>query len=480
MPVPTSTEDYLEVVRKSQVVPAPRLDAFLSETPSTASTPAEMSDLLLAHGLITRFQSEQLLQGKWLGFFIGKYKVLERLGSGGMGTVYLCEHVAVSRRVALKVLPRSHASDPSALARFYREARAAGGLDHPNLVKAHDVDQDGHQHFMVMDYVHGTSLQDLVTRHGPLPVARACAYVCQAAAGLAAAHEAGLIHRDVKPANIMLERNGNIRVLDLGLARFYNDDLDQLTLQYDQDNVLGTPDYVAPEQALDSHGADIRCDIYSLGATFYFLLTGQPPFAGGKVATKLIRHQVAQPTAVRELRAEVPREVQAVVERMMAKNPAARYQTLPEAIADLSPMIVETVAPPTEDEMPTLSRAAAAPPSMAFLAEPSSKVGQLPRRSSQSVPRPLIAPDPSGRVSTMNLASSASGLATPKQLPTAQAPRHPGKPVPAPPVAPSRALEHAKAPKPSTAPRRTDLSIALVAVLCCLIGLALSVWLMLP
>src|SRR5262249_23735228 len=158
--------------------------------------------------------------GKWRGFTIGKYKVLERLGFGGSGSVYLCEHLIVQRKVAVKVLPHSRSESPAALGRFYREARAAGVLDHPNLVKCHDVDQRNGLHFLVMDYVDGTNLQELVTRFGPMDVTRAAHYICQASLGLQYAHDVGLIHRDVKPANILVDRIGIVRILDLGLARF--------------------------------------------------------------------------------------------------------------------------------------------------------------------------------------------------------------------------------------------------------------------
>jgi len=205
MPVPTTTDELLELIRKSELIAPPRLDAFLKQaTPAGAApTPRDLTAQLVSSGMITQFQAEQFLQGKWRGFTIGKYKVLERIGSGGMGTVYLCEHMVVGRKVAVKVLPTSQAENPSALGRFYREARAAGVLDHPNLVKAHDIDQDGALHFLVMDYVDGASLQDIVARFGPLSPPRATHYVRLAALGLQAAHDSGLVHRDVKPGNIM-------------------------------------------------------------------------------------------------------------------------------------------------------------------------------------------------------------------------------------------------------------------------------------
>ena len=225
--------------------------------------------MLVRDGLLTHFQAEQFLQGKWRRFTIGKYKVLETLGAGGMGSVYLCEHKLMRRRVAVKVLPAAKAEDPAALERFYREARAVAALDHPNIVRAYDIDQDENLHFLVMEYVDGASLQEIVKKSGPLDVLRACHYIRQAAVGLQHAHEAGLVHRDIKPGNILVDRTGTVKILDMGLARFFHDEEDMLTKKYDE-NVLGTADYLAPEQALDSHGVDIRADIYSLGATFYF------------------------------------------------------------------------------------------------------------------------------------------------------------------------------------------------------------------
>ncbi|MCS7017446.1 MAG: serine/threonine protein kinase, partial [Gemmatales bacterium] len=197
-------------------------------------------------------------------FTIGKYKVLEKLGSGGMGQVFLCEHLLMRRRVAIKVLPTSKAQDPAGLERFYREARAIAAVDHPNLVRAYDIDQADNLHFLVMEYVDGVSLQELVKKVGPLPVLRACHYIYGAAVGLQHVHEIGLVHRDIKPGNILVDRNGLVKILDLGLARFFHD-ADELTKKYDE-NILGTADYLSPEQAIDSHTVDIRADIYSLGA----------------------------------------------------------------------------------------------------------------------------------------------------------------------------------------------------------------------
>jgi serine/threonine protein kinase len=361
MPSPTCLDEFLDLILKSGVVEDKRLTAYVDKLRETATLPADhnqLSDLMVREGLLTRFQAEQFLLGKWRRFNIGKYKVLERLGSGGMGSVYLCEHKLMRRRVAVKVLPTQKAEDQAALERFYREARAVAALDHPNIVRAYDIDQDKDLHFLVMEYVDGASLQDIIKTVGAMEYVRAAHYMRQAALGLQHAHEsANLVHRDVKPGNILVDRNGIVKILDMGLARFFHDEEDIITKKYDE-NVLGTADYLAPEQALDSHSVDIRADIYSLGATFYFTLTGRTPFAEGTVAQKLIWHQTRQPKAIRSIKAEVPQGLVEVIERMMAKDPGQRYQT-PQAVADaLEPWTLTPIPPPPDREMPQLSLAA--------------------------------------------------------------------------------------------------------------------------
>jgi serine/threonine protein kinase len=276
-----------------------------------------------------------------------------------MGSVYLCEHKLMRRRVAVKVLPTAKAEDPASLERFYREARAVAALDHPNIVRAYDIDQDEKLHFLVMEYVDGASLQEIVKKTGrPLDVARAAHYMRQAALGLQHAHEtAGLVHRDIKPGNILVDRTGGVKILDMGLARFFHDEEDILTRKYDE-NILGTADYLAPEQALDSHTVDIRADIYSLGATFYFCLTGRPPFNEGTVAQKLIWHQTRRPRPIRQIRPEVPEGLAVLIDKMMAKDPAQRPQ-IPLAIAEaLAPWTATPIGPPPGEEMPQMSPAA--------------------------------------------------------------------------------------------------------------------------
>jgi serine/threonine protein kinase len=361
MNAPATIAEFLALVRKSGIVDDKRLAAYLAKDRCASPLPREPSKLaerLVHDGLLTHFQAEQFLQGRWRRFTIGNYKVLERIGAGGMGSVFLCEHKFMRRRAAVKVLPTSQAHDPSALQRFYREARAVAALDHPNIVRAYDVDQEDHLHFLVMEYVDGSSLQDIVQRVGPLDPIRAAHYISQAALGLQHSHEvAGLVHRDIKPGNIIVDRTGMVKVLDLGLARFFYDDEDALTKQID-DNVLGTADYLAPEQALDSHSVDIRGDIYSLGGTFYYCLTRQAPFAEGTVAQKLIWHQSRQPKPIRAFRSDVPDGIIAIINKMMVKDPEQRYQTPIEVCQALASWTQKSIAPPAEVEMPRLSRAA--------------------------------------------------------------------------------------------------------------------------
>jgi WD40 repeat protein len=361
MAIPTTGEEFLALVRKSGLVAPKNLDEYLQRWQGGKSLPAVPDNLakkMVQDGLLTSLQTSQLLKGKWKNFVLaGKYKLLEHLGGGGMGQVYLCEHVTMRRRVALKVLPTGKNGGVAILERFRREARAVAALDHPNIVRAYDLDHAGDLHFLVMEYVEGSSLQQIVATHGPLSVGRAVHYVRQAAEGLQHAFEAGLIHRDVKPANLLLDRGGTVKVLDLGLARFQSDQADQITKQHDSNTVLGTIDYLAPEQALNA-AVDIRADVYSLGMTFYFLLTGHTPFEGGTARQKLLWHQAREPKPVTELRPEVPRLLAEVLEKMIAKDPAKRYQTPAEVGEALSPWAPDTLPPPPEKEMPRLSPAA--------------------------------------------------------------------------------------------------------------------------
>ncbi len=353
MATPSSVYEFLEIIAKSELIEKSRLAESAQgwmNNRTLPATPKECAAALIKEGLLTTFQAKLLLAGKWKNFFLGgKYKVLDHLGSGGMGAVFLCEHRHMRRRVAIKVLPPEKSQAPGSLQRFIREAQAVARLDHPNIVHAHDIDCDAGVYFIVMEFVDGVSLQHLIDSTGPISVARAVNYICQASSALNHAHQANLVHRDIKPSNLLLDRLGIIKILDLGLARFEKNE-DQLTQLLDSKTVLGTADYLAPEQARDS-AVDIRADIYSLGALFYYLLIGKPPFDSGNMAQKLIAHQTTAPTPVHSLRADVPEGVSNVIASMLEKNPAKRLQTPSDLTVRLQPWL-EEVPPPTPEELP--------------------------------------------------------------------------------------------------------------------------------
>jgi eukaryotic-like serine/threonine-protein kinase len=270
-----------------------------------------------------------------------RYRVLSLVGTGGMGAVYKAEHRLMERLVALKVINPTFLKNAAAVERFHREFKSAARLSHPNVVTAHDAERAGNLHFLVMEFVEGLPLDRLVEQAGPLPVARACHVIHQAALGLQHAHERGMVHRDIKPQNLMVGRKGQVKVLDFGLARLA---ADEDTSSTTEGMILGTPDYIAPEQAANARSADIRSDIYSLGGTLYFALTGQPPFPKGSFVEKLTLHATREPEAIRSLRPDVPAELAEVLARMMAKDPSRRYQTPSEAAKDLAPFVRERKA----------------------------------------------------------------------------------------------------------------------------------------
>jgi serine/threonine protein kinase len=352
----TCPKAFLACVRKSQLVTEEQLAPWLQAIGAEGDCPPEeLAGRLVRDGFLSEFQARQLLEGRWQGFLLGgKYRILELLGAGGVGQVFLCEHTRLHLPMAVKVLRPDHSADPATLARFHREARAAFTLSHPNLVRAFDADEDGPFTYLVMEYVHGQSLFRLVQERGMLPLGFAVACVRQAALGLQHAHAHGLVHRDVKPGNILLSHQGTIKVVDLGLARYFHDDGDQVTGEHDGKRILGTADYMAPEQALDSHQVTHLADVYSLGATFYFLLAGKPPFGGRSIAQKVLWHQIRQPPPLRSWRDDVPAEVEAILFRMMAKDPAERFAALRDIAAALEPWN-GPLPPPAAESLPKLS-----------------------------------------------------------------------------------------------------------------------------
>lgn len=394
--VPATIDAFVELVGKSGLIERPRLESYRAKLgEKVPDRPHRLARRMVADGLLTNFQAEQLLRGKHKGFSLGNYTILERIARGGMGVVYLAEHCRMRHRVALKVLPPDHAENPTVRERFYREARSAAQVSHPNLVRAHDVDCTAGVHYLVMEYVDGVTLHDLVSQRGPLPVERAAHYIGQAAVGLEFAHEtARMVHRDIKPGNLLIDRSGTVKILDMGLARLGQNSIfegkaESITQFYNDKSVLGTADYIAPEQALNSQAADARADIYSLGATFYFLLIGQPPFPTGNVAQKLMWHQMREPVSVRQLRADVPAAVADLIHRMMAKDPAHRPQHPGEVVLALLPWIEAAVPPPTDDEVPRLCPAAQGPASGGMGSLSTITLGsRVPRMSRSSAETP--------------------------------------------------------------------------------------------
>lgn len=346
-------ESFVNVVKKSGLIGPELLKRQLQDIRQQGvrvDDSQEIAQALIQRGLLTSWQAEKLLKAKHRGFFLGKYRLLSLLGKGGMSSVYLAEHVLMRRRCAIKVLPQKRVDDTSYLGRFHREAQAVASLDHPNIVRAYDVDVDRNVeknaeiHFLVMEYVDGKSLQDLVEQQAT-PTAfdfvEAADYIRQAADGLAHAHKAGMVHRDIKPGNLLVDDSGTVRILDLGLARFFTEgDEESLTVAHDE-KVLGTADYLAPEQALDSHNVDARADIYALGCTFYFLLTGHAPFTEGTLAQRLMAHQTKEPPPIQRDRPDTPAPLVDIINRMMAKQVDDRLQTAAEVAEALSAWLLE-------------------------------------------------------------------------------------------------------------------------------------------
>ena len=321
---------------------------------------AACSKEAVRRGWLTPYQVEELLQGRGAGLILGQYCLLEPLGGGGMGQVFKAWHRLMRRTVALKVMREDLLAKPEAQQRFRREIELAAQLRHPHIVTAFDAELIGHRHCLVMEYCEGKTLAELVRQTGPLAVGQACACIHQAALGLQHAHERSLIHRDIKPENLLLTQQG-VMILDFGLARL-RDPLAPESNLTRLGTVMGTPDFMAPEQAQGLHAADARSDLYSLGCTFYFLLAGRVPFLGGAATEKMLRQQAEEPPPLEGIRADVPVQVQAIVKVLMAKDPAKRYQTA-AAVATVLEPLAEFATPSTAPSTDGSALAAQATPS---------------------------------------------------------------------------------------------------------------------
>lgn len=333
-----SVPAFLEAMRRCRLLEAEQLDDIERAAAPRYPDPLELAKELVRRGMLTPFQVNQLLQGNGGELVLGNYLLLERIGEGGMGTVFKARHRMIDRLVALKVLRKDRLTHPDASKRFEREIKAAAQLAHPNVVTAFDAGQIGDTHYFTMEYIQGIDLGKLSKEKGPLPITDACDYIRQAACGLAHAHEKGMVHRDIKPSNLLLcTKDGVVKILDLGLARLEDADAELPANNLTREGrVVGTVDYLAPEQAINSHRVDIRADLYSLGCTLYQLLAGRVPFKRGNALEKLARHRWEEPKALEKLRPEVPAPVIAVVRRLMAKKPEDRFQTPAELATALA------------------------------------------------------------------------------------------------------------------------------------------------
>jgi serine/threonine-protein kinase len=331
-----SVVTLLDALRGHQLLQPEQLNELTEALPSRCGDARTLALELVRRHWLTVHQVDELFRTQ----IVGPYRILERLGHGGASQVFKVWDTRRNAPAALKVLHPELLSNPEIVGRFRREMRLTAQLAHPNIVRTLDTHLNGNLHYFAMEYIEGTSLESLVGQSGPLAMARACDYVRQAALGLQHAHERGLIHRDIKPANLLVTKSESVvKVLDLGLARLQPTSAVQLSSHSltPKGSMIGTVDYLAPEQARNAKSVDSRADLYSLGCTFYYLLTAKVPFPGKSLMQKLMHHQQTEPAPVATVRGDVPPGVDAILRKMMAKQPKDRYQTARDVASALEP-----------------------------------------------------------------------------------------------------------------------------------------------
>jgi eukaryotic-like serine/threonine-protein kinase len=333
---------FLEQLKQSRLLPEDRL-AEVRRRHSFLLPMHELAGRLQAEGVLTTYQCKQIAAGRAKELVLGQYRILDELGRGGFGEVYKALHTVMNRTVAIKVIAPEKVADSRAREWFRREVLAVTQLHHPNIVMAYDANDEGGKLYFVMEFVDGPNLHRLVAQKGTLAVPVACEMLRQSGLALQYAHENGLVHRDIKPANLLIPKPTAgqagrgivtpvlVKVVDFGLARLQSGNFQTLMLGGEK-GLMGTPDYMAPEQARDHHHADIRSDLYSLGCAFYFALSGRRPFVGASLTELIAQHMTAEATPLGELRADLPPGLVNVIRRMMAKNPDERFQTPAELI----------------------------------------------------------------------------------------------------------------------------------------------------
>jgi len=337
-------DNFLTLLQKSRLLNDAQFAAALKQVRKVEATTAEQAaGALVTQRVLTRYQANRLLEGRRRGLFIDDYKILEILGCGGMGYLYRAEELQTDWEVAIKVLADRFRFDKGRLTRFQLEAEAGLKLSHPNILRTRAIrrteDIYGVIHYMVMELVKGVSLRELLEiRRRTLYWRQSCDVICQAATGLHYAHQMGLVHRDVKPENLLIRTDGAVKLLDFGLAMIGGSEAEYSLATILGQNCLGTADYIAPEQSIDSLNVDCRADIYSLGCTFYFLVTGHVPFPAKSNAEKLDGHRNRHARPVQELNPKVPERVAKIIQKMMTKHPEHRFQTADEVREILTPL----------------------------------------------------------------------------------------------------------------------------------------------
>lgn len=396
-----SLEQFVQNLSQSGLMSATDVQSFQDTLPPERK-PKDGENLareLVRANKLTKYQAQVVYQGKVKGLVFGDYRVLDKLGQGGMGVVLKAEHRRMKRAVAVKMIAGAALGSAEAVKRFYREVEAAAKLNHTNIVTAYDAGEQDGVHYLVMEYVEGKDLGAIVAEKGALPIAKAVDYVIQAARGLQYAHKQNIVHRDIKPANLLLDKEGTVKILDMGLARIAGlvgqEEKERLTAS---GQVMGTCDYMAPEQAMDTHHVDARADIYSLGCTLYRLVVGDAMYKGETLAKILISHQLLPIPSLCHGREDVPPRLDAIFQKMVAKKPEDRYQSMAEVILDLEECMGVKGASGTSANAEATA-AFAMDDNLSFLKDSSPRGGAAVKKQVEQLAEATIAPRPAAETS---------------------------------------------------------------------------------
>lgn len=361
-PVSLTFQEYAQRLVDSTLLDIEEVTQFVHQLPDRHAEGAidQLANLLKKAGKLTNFQDRRVRQGHLKGLVLGNYLILDEIGQGANGMVFRARHRRMTRIVALKMIPPMMLQNENAAKRFHREVEAMSRVSHSNIVTAFDAGEDKGACFLILEYVDGQDLSVPIQHGKPLPVEEAVEYVLQAARGLAHAHAMGIVHRDIKPANLLLGKDGVVKILDMGLARLDDSSGTNLT---QTGSIMGTVDYMPPEQTLDSKAVDHRADIYSLGCTLHHLITGHPIYDSDSVVGKIIAHREQPIPSLCEARPEIPAKLDVIFQLMVAKDPEERYQATEDVVNDLERLFSDA-----EEEPPSEPESAAPPESQESLA----------------------------------------------------------------------------------------------------------------